>query len=118
MNVLCHEFYLDLQGLDFIVSEDDDDVNADLDAEYCQATQRYTSPKSGETRYMAEIYDRVDSGDVCMEMLIGVLFDVPRAAFLFEDRSYSRDTHQTWSFRQPMGIPEEMMPDIWKNLKK
>lgn len=43
-----------------------------------------------------------------------VLFDVPRDIFYFRDAPYSRDHHQEWSFRHYMGIPDEMVPDVWR----
>lgn len=45
-----------------------------------------------------------------------MLFDLPRDAFVFDDAMYSRDHQQPWAFRQPIGIPDYMMPEAWKNL--
>jgi hypothetical protein len=50
---------------------------------------------------------------VCTEALFDVLFDVPRDAFWFTDAYYSRDAMQPWSFRYPMGMPNDMLPRAW-----
>jgi hypothetical protein len=70
---------------------------------------------------MAELYTRLETVDddekekgFCVEKVEGILFDLPRDGLLFEDRLYTRDNHQIWSFRHPIGIPEDLLPVIWK----
>lgn len=46
-----------------------------------------------------------------------ILFQVPRDAFAFDDEPYSRDHQQIWAFRHAIGIPDDMFPEGWKNLK-
>jgi hypothetical protein len=46
-----------------------------------------------------------------------ILFDLPRDAFFFRDVPYGRDHHQFWSFRHDMRIPDDMFPDVWKNVE-
>lgn len=46
-----------------------------------------------------------------------ILFHMPADAFYFKDIAYERDSHQEWSFRHPMGLPDEVFPDIWKTQK-
>ena len=45
-----------------------------------------------------------------------ILFDVPRDAFYFVDEPFTRDHMQSWAFRHPMMIPDDMFPSIWRNL--
>ena len=111
VNIVCHRWFRHVQGhrLDKV---DDATTRAD----YCRATSRHKG-MNGEKRYTAEVYSFVASTDECYERLDGVLFDLPREAFMFVDLPYSRDIHQPWAFRHMMGIPDEIMPDIWRNLK-
>ena len=43
---------------------------------------------------------------------------VPRTAIVFFDRSYSNDQYQRQSFRHEIGLPDDMLPDAWRDLKK
>ena len=103
----------------------------------CRIRQRYTTVNDDTSTYYysAEVFERrseetiVYSGQVDEEgqqqrkvlnsitknRLTGVLFDIPRDAFYFEDRNYYRPHHQIWSFRHDMRIPDEIMPNIWRN---
>ena len=40
---------------------------------------------------------------------------VPREAIVFVDKPYTSDLHLTNAFREPMGIPDELLPDAWRN---
>lgn len=40
---------------------------------------------------------------------------VPREAFTFVDRKYSTDMHLPNAFRYPIGIPDELLPEAWRN---
>ena len=111
VNVFCHRWFRHVQGHRL-----DDVQDASIQADYCRAASRHKGA-NGETLYTAEVYSFVTSTDECYEQLIGVLFDLPREAFMFVDLLYSRDIHQPWAFRHAMGIPDEIMPEIWKNLK-
>ncbi|KAL3910821.1 MAG: hypothetical protein SGARI_001939 [Bacillariaceae sp.] len=46
-----------------------------------------------------------------------LLLDIPRHAFIYRDDPAQRDHHQFWSFRHDMRIPDDMFPEVWKNLK-
>ncbi|KAG7352713.1 SET methyltransferase domain containing protein [Nitzschia inconspicua] len=45
-----------------------------------------------------------------------LMWGVPKAAFYFADMPLSRDHHQHWAFRHAMMIPDEIFPDIWRNI--
>jgi len=103
----------------------------------CRIRQRYTTANDDTSTYYysAEVFERrseetvVYSGQVDEEgqrqrkvlnsittnRLTGVLFDIPRDAFYFEDRNYYRPHYQIWSFRHDMRIPDKIMPNIWRN---
>lgn len=85
----------------------------------CHVTERRWTPNG--YRYTAVIFDFDDlEEDELQCQLVGtteILFDVPRDAFVFDDTMYSRDHQQPWAFRHPIGIPDYMMPEAWKNLE-
>ncbi|KAL7568290.1 hypothetical protein ACA910_022627 [Epithemia clementina (nom. ined.)] len=54
----------------------------------------------------------------CTETVVGVALGVSGDIFHFVDRPYTRDTLQPWSFRHEMQIPDELLPDAWRNNKK
>ena len=71
---------------------------------------------NGEMRYVAETTSREtdEEEEICTEDFFEVLWDLPREAFEFEDAPYTRDTQQPWSFRHPLGIPDDILPNAWK----
>ena len=116
LNVYCREHYRRQQRL----APKKDDFHR------CQVTGRRLT--SDGYRYTAEIVqygteeDEDDDDDEtnpvgqCETVTKEILWDIPRDAFLFDDTMYSRDHLQPWAFRQPIGIPDYMMPEAWKNL--
>jgi len=108
LEVKCHEFYRRYSGL-----EPSEDYNA---LHHCRALLRSPPDDEGDHRYAALIYDRSDRDGACWEEQVEVMWDVPRYAFHFVDRPYSRDIHQSWAFRHPIGIPDDIMPKKWLDL--
>jgi hypothetical protein len=47
----------------------------------------------------------------------GAVVDVPREAFAYFQRPYASDAALPGAFRRPIGIPDDLMPDKWKNLR-
>lgn len=43
--------------------------------------------------------------------------NVSRKAIIFVDVPYSTDIHLPDAFRHPIGIPDEMLPDAWRNME-
>lgn len=114
-------------------------TEGDVEKHPCRAKLR--SERDGEYRYVVELYrrnqgvtpakdDAEDSEDddvededesvedgaefeTCTEAPFEVLFDAPRDAFWFTDAHYSRDAMQEWSFRHPIGIPDDLLPRAW-----
>ena len=44
-------------------------------------------------------------------------YNVPKEAFSFADEPYTSDMHLPNAFRQPMGIPDDLLPEAWKNVE-
>jgi hypothetical protein len=109
LTLLCHEAYRVMSGLEANYWNEDKLYT-------CRVVDRFPSD-SGQWLYMAEIYEETDDAEdeTCSNILSEVMFAVPRDAFCFEDRYYSRDHAQTWSFRHDMRIPDELMPAAWMN---
>jgi hypothetical protein len=101
----CHEIFRPWWGLNAFES----------DSYPCRATDRYE--KNGETVYNVEILLRVHNQDetrsVCEEEVDEVMFGVPLDIFVLQDKTYTRDQLQPWSFRHDMRIPDELMPRAW-----
>ena len=47
-----------------------------------------------------------------------VLFDVPRRGIKFVDSPYRSDQHLRDAFRHEMGIPDDIFPDAWRDLRE
>lgn len=65
-------------------------------------------------RLVTEKYDRWDTEFERSQILD--IDDVPRSAIKFFDIPFTSDLHLQGAFRQPIGIPESMMPKAWKNV--
>jgi len=46
-----------------------------------------------------------------------VVDGLPREAFEFKNKPYKSDIHLSNSFRHDMRIPDEMLPEAWKNIR-
>jgi SET domain len=82
-----------------------------IESHTCRAIDRFE--RNGEQRYTVELYYTFDEEEGCSEQVFEVLLDVPRDVFWFTDAPYSRDAAQPWSFRHPIGIPDDIMPEAW-----
>jgi hypothetical protein len=94
-------------------------------------------PHHTEILYAAQIYERNhDDGEdededwICSETPINVAFRLPRDAFVVGNADTYDEAQpnpavplesyltETWTFRHSMGIPNEIMPEKWKNLEE
>ena len=75
---------------------------------------RYNS--RSDTLYTVLIFSTRDSDDFTLITWHGIVFGVSRDAFVFDDVPYTRDHQMTWAFRHDMKIPDDIMPEAWKNL--
>jgi hypothetical protein len=106
--LVCREEYRLIQGLQTRYSVDE---NRLLN---CRAVERWRD-ESGEYLYHAELFIESEDSDQCFYEVQEILFAVPRDAFAFEDRFYSRDHAQPLSFRHDMRIPDAITPKAWLN---
>jgi hypothetical protein len=111
VEVLCRESFRRVQGMT---------PNAHS-LHSCVVVDRYQGP-DGTYRYRAEIFqeetdDVEQAAGLCSRTFLEVLWELPRDAFSFEDKMYSRDHLQHWSFRHEMGIPDDIFPQAWKDLQ-
>lgn len=102
----CREIFRDFAG-----ATDD----SEYDFQTCRALKRYQTA-DGETRYVVQTYAEIEDKWHCYEDNHFVIFDFPRDGFNFRDAMYAFDHSQPWAFRHDMRIPEELMPEKWKNL--
>jgi len=72
------------------------------------------------TLYMAKLIDSYpDNVSINWECHIYVKYeyfytDIPREGIIFTDKPFSTDTWLPHALRQPIGLPDTMVPDIWK----
>jgi SET domain len=112
VNLWCYNVYRELQGL----------PSAPEVAYPCKVILR--QDVDGSALYTAEILERRqnvddDDDDVCEEFFDEILWAVPRDAFAFGGLYHVFDTREyasTWTFRHDLRVPDELMPDAWKNL--
>jgi hypothetical protein len=69
-----------------------------------------------DSRYTVLAFTARDMDDYTRVTWHGVIFGVPRDAFIFDDVPYSRDHQMKGAFRHFMKIPDDIMPEAWKNL--
>ena len=74
---------------------------------------RYKLDELNRTVYTAVVTDESDDDEKAK-----LVKDVPRDAFVFVDRPYTSDMLLPNAFRHYIGIPDDIFPDAWKNLKK
>jgi hypothetical protein len=116
IQIYCWNYYLKLQGVEPVMDK--------VEYSPCQVVVRTSSSNGSATtgnddRYVAEIWEvELTKFGQVKHHITGVMFDVPRDAFYFVDMPYTRDHHQAWSFRHDMRIPDDLLPDAWKNLEK
>lgn len=74
--------------------------------------------KLGNDRYMVEVFDVEYLDDMRRTSIkeMGVLWNVPSDALFFSDIAYTRDHFQLNAFRHAMMIPDDMFPELWKNI--
>ena len=104
-HLYCREIFREYAG-----AEDE----SDFDFQACRALDRYVD-SDGEYRYIVETYTEVQGPYECHEENNFIIFDLPRDGFNFRDALYSLDHSQKWAFRHDIRIPDEIMPESWKN---
>jgi hypothetical protein len=115
----CRTYYFpekfDISPFKFGTPEDEDDA-----AEH-HYTCRVLTRNDTDNSYTVEITEaekwlgRNDMYETFYETPVMILFNIPRDGIFFRDKNYARDHHQWWSFRHDMRLPDELLPDIWRN---
>ena len=77
----------------------------------CEIVDRLVDRQFNEW-YTVIVYDTTSSSRQFTKFRM-----VPREAISAFDRPYTSHMHMTRSFRHDMRVPDELFPDIWKNLK-
>jgi hypothetical protein len=116
VNVWCRDIYRGMQGLPAYAGH----------AWPCKVISR-SEASDGSLQYTAEIVikdqgivgEEEEGDEVCHEQFDEVLWSLPRDAFLFGAVDEVFDTREYTlykSFRHDLRVPDEIMPDAWKNI--
>lgn len=76
----------------------------------CEVLQRLEYD-AAPNRYVVR-FERKEENNV-----FRIVSNVPREAIKFFDNPYTTDMHMLGAFRQPIGIPDDMLPDAWRRTK-
>lgn len=111
VNLWCYDIYRTMQGFSA----------TDEEAYPCKVTLRLYHNTTSSYIYTAEILERRQNSDgsLCNEIFDEVLWSLPRDAFAYGGQSEVYDTNQyliPTAFRHEIGIPDSLMPPVWKNL--
>jgi hypothetical protein len=91
------------------------DIIRDMGKLPCRVLERRDGDGDSETTYVAEVIKFGKDEHVCPDStVVGILWNVTRDAFYFQDMTYGHDHHQPWAFRHEMHIPDDIFPEIWK----
>jgi len=86
----------------------------------CRVEDRFRNDddKNTEEHYLYTVVLEVDEeeDDVVVAWLVRT--DVPRSAIRFFDLPYTTNLQQPTAFRHEIGIPDEIFPEQWRNLKE
>jgi hypothetical protein len=86
----------------------------------CDVTGRRVDDSSGNRYlYNATVWTWDEEVDPYAQILEehASLVDIPRQAFAYFQKPYTSDTFLPGAFRHHIGIPDELMPDKWRNLR-
>uniref|UniRef100_A0A7S1YYF1 SET domain-containing protein n=1 Tax=Ditylum brightwellii TaxID=49249 RepID=A0A7S1YYF1_9STRA len=75
--------------------------------------------EDGETFYTAEMFNLPDTThgtDLIPDTEHHVVTNIPRRAITFVELMYEGDQHLEGSFRHPIGFPDLIFPETWKNV--
>jgi len=134
--IRCHhilEQFQNGQSLDYLddflsynYTENWSDYSGDSSGHECRILDRQYHPKQQQKNEEQgkegvleipvdgrdEYYTVVLVNDNVLEKTIS---NVIRGLIIFRDRPYTTDLHMIGTFRHPIGIPDDILPDAWKN---
>lgn len=110
VNLWCYDIYRTFQGFWATYEE----------AYPCRVIIRMYDHSTSTYMYTAEIFERRQNIDdtTCDEVFDEVLWLLPRDAFVYGGCDEIYDTSQyllPTTFRHEIGIPNSLMPQVWKN---
>lgn len=110
LDIRCHQFILEDEHADRPTMEYDPELEWDLPFDKgwpCEILERDDEEQTYTVRVRHKAFGtpRID-----------VVEEVSRQAIVFLDLPYSTDIHLVRAFRHPLGIPDNMMPEAWKNI--
>jgi len=79
--------------------------NGDNTGYPCEVLERSADHLSYVVRYVTTVEDNAEPRTIS---------NVPREAIKFFDNPYTTDLHMVGAFRQPLGIPDELLPEAWR----
>jgi len=84
----------------------------------CKILQRQRDAK-GKLMYTVQIQNRFGLAPVerLPPKAVHIVTNVPRHAVRFSDKIYTTDQHLEYAFRHEIGVPDELFPDAWKDLR-
>jgi len=115
------------EGLDYKDDDDDDDYFVGSHRQAMNQKKLEGEENGGSAtskRYTAKILDNHESNTaISYDCHIYSRFqyfymDIPREGITFVNKPHSTDQWIDQAFRQPIGLPDEMMPKIWRDLSR
>ena len=116
----------------FLDTTDRPDGTQMTNQEYGTQINQFLSPNryeeyKGNSLFFVEMLDRVEAPgffyNYTARASLGPgpkdwaeVMDVPHSACTFFDREYTSDIHLDGAFRHPVGMPDSMIPLIWRNI--
>merc|ERR1712194_58781 len=100
---------------------DDDDDDDDTVSSSSNKKKAYYDSEYKE-RYTAKLIDNyeentsIDFDCHLFKRFEYIYEDIPREGIIFVNKPHSTDVWLPKAFREPIGLPLEMVPDIWKDL--
>jgi hypothetical protein len=76
----------------------------------CSVLQRHEKG-DGRNRFGLAMEERIPKG------VVHIVTHVPRHAIRFSDKMYTTDQHLENAFRHEIGLPDDVFPESWKDLK-
>lgn len=82
----------------------------------CRPTASYKEETTGDFLFVAEVVEWVENDDDWELVVHEVIYAVDASRFFFEDIPHNMAHTMPWSFRHAMVIPDDLLPEVWKNL--
>jgi len=100
----------------------DDDDYVDSNEEAKRNEHKLYHDSNFKQRYTAKLIDHYEENtsidyDCHLYKRFDYIYeDIPREGIIFVNKPHSTDVWLEKAFREPIGLPDDMVPDIWKDL--